>query len=245
MTRLIKFVTSLGLAAISFSVILVFIIKPAAENQFTLSNENRTLLVQFRGPEQFAELNFVVTQRGTNWIYIPNSLVFSTSPAIVTLGSSSQNLILQSSLNRLNDSYGLEINDVWQIDRVGFASFVEAADGVEVQESEMKTLNGFEAATYVFDATENPQVIYKRFKRVWKQVIDSFGSAELANVLTSIGSSSRSSIAQSEFAGYLRNLNKQRKEVVFSKTHLDERFKLTLKARKRLIEAGVRETLAP
>jgi hypothetical protein len=230
---------------ICLTLILVFLVKPEVENQYTISNENRTLLVQFRGPEQFADLNFVVTQRGTKWIYIPNSLVFSTSPAIVTMGSSSQNLILQSSLNRLNDAYGLAIDDVWQIDRVAFASFVEAADGVEVKDLEMKTLTGFEAATYVFDATENPKVIYKRFKKVWRQVIDSFGSAELTNVLTSIGSSSRSSIAQAEFAGYLKVINKQRKEVIFRKTRLDERFKLTLKARKRLIDAGVRETLAP
>ncbi len=244
MAKLVRLVTLLGIATIAATLIVVFIVKPNIEQQYTISNENRTLLVQFRGPEQFAELNFVVTNRGTKWIYIPNSLVFSTSPAIVTLGSSSQNLILQSSLNQINDGYGLQIDDVWQIDRVAFASFVEAADGVEVGRDKT-TLTGFAAAAYVFDATENPKVILKRFKKVWRQVIDSFGSAELSNILTSIGSSSRSSIAQSEFAGYLKVMNKNRKQVVFRKTDLDERFKLTLESRKRLVDAGVRETLAP
>jgi len=242
--KLVRLITLLGIATIVATLILVFVVKPKLEKQYTISNENRTLLVQFRGPEQFAELNFVVTNRGSKWIYIPSSLVFATSPAIVTLGSSAQNLILQNSVNQLNDGYGLQIDDVWQIDRVAFASFVEAADGVEVGQ-EKTTLNGFAAAEYVFDATENPKVVFERFKEVWRQVVNSFGSSELSNVLTSIGSSSRSSIAQSEFAGYLKVMNKHRKQLVFRKTTLDKRFKLTLESRKRLIDAGVRETLAP
>jgi hypothetical protein len=245
MSKLIRAVTLLGIGLIGVTLIFVLIVSPNAEKLINESDTNRTVLVQFRDDYDFAQLNFVVADRGTKWFYLQSNLEFSTDPSLTTLGSSSQNIVLQSSLNRLNETYGIEVDDVWQIDKVAFASLVEAADGVSVRDPQERTLNGFEAVSYVFEATKNPEVILSRFRKIWRQVVSSFGTKELINVLTAIGSSSRSTIEQSDLAGYLQGMAKQRKHVIFRKTHLDEEFMLTFKSRKRLIEAGVRETLAP
>ncbi len=245
MNRLARLVTTLGIVVITFALIFIFIVHPTAENQSPASNSKRSLLVQFRDAELFSELNFIVVDHGSKWFYLPNNLVFERSMGSSTLGATSQNLILQNSQNQLNDSVGIQIDDVWQINKVAFASLIEAVDGVTVQDLAAKTLTGFEAYSYVFDATDRPEEVLQRFEEIWPQVVDSFGSRNLQNELTAIGSSSRSSIEQSEFIGYLRMMNKHRKQLVFKKLQLTSDYTLKVKARQRLIDAGVRETLAP
>jgi hypothetical protein len=245
MEKLIRAVTLLGLALLCITLIFVFAIRPEVESQFSKSNANRVVLVQFRDASDFAQLNFVVTNRGTKWFYVPSELVFETKASTLSLGGSSQNLNMETSLNLLNDAYGIEIDDVWQVDQAAFASLVESAGGVEVANPILQTLDGFEAVTFVFDATDNTPVVLQRFEKVWKQIIDYFGSNNLVNVLTSIGSSSRSSVEQSELAGYLRYLHRHQKDVVYKHLHIDADFALKVQARQRLIDAGVRETLAP
>lgn len=245
MEKLIRGVTLLGIALISFTLILVFVIQPDSESQYKKSNKSRTLLLQIRGEDKFSEINFIVTQRGAKWFYLPSDLVLAVEPTLMTIGSTSQNLILTKSRDEFNESYGLAVDDAWQIDLVAFASLVESANGVEVKNPFSQTLNGFEAINYVFEATENPKVILDRFIEVWPAVISSFDSKDLINVLTAIGSSSRSSVEQYEFASYLRAMARLKDDVVFKESRVDDESRLTFKSRKRLIQAGVRETLAP
>lgn len=245
MQKLVRATAAIGALILVLAVTYVFVVRPDAQKQSEPGNQERTLLVQFRDSSKFSELNFVVADAGKKWFYIPSNLVFETDPSIETLGTSAQGFLLRSSLNGLNETNGIEIDDVWQIDEVAFASLVEAADGVEILIPEKKTLDGFAALNYVFGETSNPKIILQRFKIVWRQLINSFGSSDLVNILTTIGSSSRSTIQQAEFAGYLEQINRHRKEVVFKKTKLNSDFSLTVKSRQRLIDAGVRERLAP
>lgn len=245
MQKLMRVIAAFGVFILVTAIGYVFVVQPDADEPMGVDNLERTILVQFRDAAKFGELSFVVADQGKKWIYIPSNLVFTSEPAIITLGSSTQDFFLRNSLNRLNDSAGLEIDDIWQIDDVAFASLVEAADGVEIHEPEQKTLNGFEALSYIFEQTNNPKIILQRFKKIWRQIIESFGSDEMVNILTTIGSSSRSTIEQEEFAGFLALINQHRKDVIFRKTELNSDFKLTFESRSRLIDAGVRERLAP
>lgn len=245
MQKIVRLTATFGALVILIAFLYVFAVRPVTDEPSPATNQERTLLVQFRDSAKFGELNFVVADNGKKWFYIPSNLVFKTDPAIVTLGSSAQGFILRDSLNQLNELTGIEIDDVWQIDDVAFASLVEVADGVEILQPEEKTLDGFEALNFVFRESSNPKIVLQRFKKIWPQIIDSFGQADLPNILTTIGSSSRSTIEQDEFVSYLEMVNQHRKDVVFRKTMLNSDFVLTFKSRMRLIDAGVRERLAP
>lgn len=243
MNRLIRIVTFFAVALISLASVYVFVVRPSAEPVIKPSNTERSVLVQIRDDSKFGVLNFVVASGSEKWFYVPNELLLDDVTDSVTLGSAASELVLQNPLNALNEISGLRITDVWQIDYVAFASFVEAADGVEIEETQ-KTLRGFEAVTYVFEATSNPQIQLKRFKVVWPQIMRSFGTRDLPNILTSIGSSSRSTIEQNDFVGYLKMMNRNVKNLKFIRISLNDLNHLPVDARTRLIEAGVRERIA-
>ncbi|MEN9693090.1 MAG: hypothetical protein RLZZ330_734 [Actinomycetota bacterium] len=244
MNRLIRTVTIFAVALISLASVYVFVVRPSAEPVIKPSNTERTVLVQIRDDSKFGVLNFVVAPGSEKWFYVPSDLLLDDVTDPVTLGSAASELVLQNPLNALNEIAGLRITDVWQIDYVAFASLVEAADGVEIAETR-KTLRGFEAVAYIFEATSNSQIQLERFKEVWPQIVRSFGTRDLPNVLTSIGSSSRSTIEQTDFVGYLKMMNRNLKNFKFIRISLNDLNQLPVGARTRLIEAGVRERLAP
>ena len=244
MKKIIELATISAIILLSAAAIFVFIVKPEAEPTIKPTNSDRSVLVQIRDDAKLGVLNFVVAPKAQKWFYVPNDLLLSEEDVPKTLGSAASELVVQNPLNALNEITGLEITDVWQIDYVAFASFVEAANGVEIK-SEQKTLSGFEAVSYAFESTSNPQVRFHRFKEIWPQIVRSFGTKDLPNILTSIGSSSRSSIEQDEFVGYLKMMNKQIKNLDFSKLKLNDLKQLQLRSRARLIAAEAHERIAP
>ena len=244
MKKLIQLVTYLAICLIGVAVFFVLVVRPDAEPSIKPTNSNRSVLVQIRDDAKFGVLNFVIAPGSAKWFYVPNDLLLKDAEDPVTLGSAAHEIVLLNTRNTFNDVNGLEVSDVWQIDFVAFASFVEAADGVEIQ-SLHRTVSGFEAVSYIFESTQNPKIQLERFKEIWPQLVRSFGTKDLPNILTSIGSSSRSTIEQNEFVGYLKMMNKQFKNLKFAMLSLNDEKQLQLQSRTRLIEAGVRERMAP
>ena len=190
----------------------------ASSQKRELPNFNlpKSLLFQYRDDEGNAVLSAVVTEQGKKWWVIPRATVLNAELPEETMQASAKTLTVVGARNALADSVQLNIDDVWQIDRLGLAALIENIGGIDVtpkrdmvlgkltsddfmslRAGNRVHLDGIYGAWYAITADKESDQL-AQFEDVWHQLMNRTDAATLGTVLSSVGSVSRASLAHDE-----------------------------------------------
>ena len=190
----------------------------ASSQKRELPNFNlpKSLLFQYRDDEGNAVLSAVVTEQGKKWWVIPRATVLNAELPEETMQASAKTLTVVGARNALADSVQLNIDDVWQLDRLGLAALIENIGGIDVtpkrdmilgkltsddfmslRAGNRVHLDGIYGAWYAITADKESDQL-AQFEDVWHQLMNRTDAATLGTVLSSVGSVSRASLAHDE-----------------------------------------------
>ena len=233
----------------------------------------QTVLLQVRDDDQQGYLNILLADEGKSWFVIPSAVVVRQGADVITLSESATAINQNASQSALSASLDIEIDEIWQINRLGLAAYLESIGGnIRVNPREETTLpvsdgeltlaagqtallSGTLASHYVVDLQNlNEFQKSRRFVEVWAQLMNRLDGATLPEILSSIGSASRSSLPQLELINYVEKVQSAwsvgRPPVIVLATITatyqgQPQIYLTTKARQRLLAAKVRERITP
>lgn len=232
-----------------------------------------SVLLQVRNDDKAGWLTVVITGKGERWFIVPAEAVVSNGVTVQTVESTAKSLNLDQTSAALESLLNVDFDEVWQVDRLGLSAFVEAAEGVIVtprhdiritppNAPELSLLGGVSvklsgmyASMYAVDPTLTAdQSRYARLDAVLASLMSRLDAATLPTVLPAIGSASRSSMEQAELIAFIEKLQQLRAIsdpdiatlATIEATYNGQKYQYLLtKARTALIEAGVRERIAP
>lgn len=193
------------LLTITLAFIGSFVSRPTT---LAVTDSPTSLLLQVRDDEGRAVHSFAVLQNGQTWLQLDPDLMLTTETTVTTLAEAASGLNLNSAKQWFADTYGLNFEETWVIDRVGLNALVDLIGGVNVRpdadvmlrlgekpvlyisKSENIRLDGTAASIYATSSDARPQ----RFQQVWNALMAEIDAAYLETVLPAVGNSSRSSM---------------------------------------------------
>jgi len=231
----------------------------------------RGVLLQVRDSDKSGWLTVVIADKGNTWFVVPAEAVVSNGLTVQTVGSTARSLNLDQTSAALEELLNIEFDEVWQIDRLGLSAFVEAAGGVDITPQKTMVLSplsapdlnllggvtvrlqGVYASLYAVDPTiTKSKLRYNRFDEVWRELMAHLDGATLPDVLSAIGSASRSSMTQSELVAYIDRMQ-QIRDAAAPKVRVlptieasyggEPHLYLLSAAREALVAAGIRERI--
>ena len=222
-----------------------------------------SVLFQLRDDAGLAVVNAVITNDNTDWLSLPARLQVGDR----MLGELAVGLDVSAATRGIRNEVGFDIAQTWQIDRLGLAALIDNVDGVEVKAARNLTLTASNGesislmagynykldakfgSTYATDC--EPRECVRRFNQVWRSLMERLDSAWLPEILESVGSSSRSTLNQLELVSLIERMQQRNAQQPTRILHLASKRAATLQgarwltaaARKRLLEAGVAQSV--
>ncbi|MEY3278474.1 MAG: hypothetical protein RLZZ426_960 [Actinomycetota bacterium] len=169
-----------------------------------------SLLFQIRDDAKAAVLSVIIVNQGRDWFVVPRDAVVQDSPGRILVSQSTETLDVSSSARQISEVLSIDIEDSWQIDRLGISGLVDSIGGVQVtpvrdqvisvsdddyvilKKGEPIMLSGMYASLYATEGSPQRQLV--AFAQVWDQLLKRTDAANLRVVLGSLGSSTRATI---------------------------------------------------
>lgn len=268
------------LLAISGSMILVAIMVTAVTFRDELVSTPapvsmpNSMLVQIRGDDKNAVLSFIIADQGRSWFVLPANAVLTNGVTPQTVGSVAAALDIANAPREIENSLQISLDETWVIDRLAIAAMVESVGGITISAREDITLippnaeqglsltantptflNGMYASLYGVDTRRSdPTGRLRVFFEIFAPLLQKLDGGTLPEVLSAVGSTSRSSLEQRELIAvidklqYLDSVGQRRITILPTIWGVYEGKRgryLTREAREQLLAAGVRETITP
>ncbi|MEY4323232.1 MAG: LytR cpsA psr family [Actinomycetota bacterium] len=232
------------------------------------------LLFQLRGDDSHAVLSAVVADQGRTWFVVPNDTIMDITDKNSSISKVAEGVVPEGAVNAMSLGANVEIDDAWQVDRLGLAALVELIGGVQVtpkndmllgattpnaQLSLSKNvtvqLNGIFAAWYALgEGAQSPAGKLAQFREVWQQIMQRTDAATLSPVMSSVGASSHSTLSIAQLVALFEKWQQINETDDISWLGLHTEYvgsefgrirMISASGRQQLLDAGVHERIAP